>query len=174
MYCKLNTRSLLGIELQSTDGLTPSTAEWSALANGQAWRTKLLVNEGLANVQLRKVQNTYAVIERITLRLPVGPGVALVAHYRHAKGWRSRLKQCATAAPVVFNACEALPVPALSAEEHVQKVWDIVGRVFNTPGQFLDWLAYRSPLEIELQTIHGLTPEQAEAVLRYFVLVAKR
>ncbi len=135
--------------------------------NGQVCRVQLLTDgDGIAMVQLRRVQQSYAEIRRVTLRMPQPDDMSLTAYYNGTK-WLGKLRPI-TKKPRLFKAV-TLPTwkyerkPLTAAHEQLRAV---VRTTYHDEGAFLDWLKFKSPLELAVDALAELTEAQVHQILQ--------
>lgn len=156
-------------ELQKT---VQSLVEWDDKwkpANG-CLVVLTLVGSGdsVIKVQVRRVQGSYAVIRKMTIRLPLS-GEKWAAGYWHEDKWTYAVH----AHTKPGNLCQRLAptdeIPAHALSPALKMLRNMVGDHFASEGRFLDWLAYRCDLEINVTALDELTTEQALSVMHRLV-----
>jgi hypothetical protein len=116
---------------------------------------------------LERIQDAFAIIRRVLLRVPVpGTNETMVALWRVGKGWTYTTRP-ATTPPVLFvgNPIKTMDVAPRPMAPGVEALRRLVVPCYKSEGQFLDWLAYKSPYGWEVDSIHDLTKDQAEDVV---------
>lgn len=143
--------------------------EWVKRDNGKFFRLSVLVgDDGLALVQLQKLQDDFAHVRRVVVRTTISDGRFVVAVYSGGK-WSYALRK-KTPAPQLYSklgsrTVDLTPTPVMPT---VAALRQLVAHAFPTEGQFLDWLAYKSPHGWAVDAIHDLTEAQARTVLAGF------
>lgn len=126
----------------------------------------------LTHVQIRRIQNHYVEVLRITHRKTLwgGSPVAVNASWTPA-GWRWKIHhlKLTTADPITLD-FPVLPEPfAVTWEDRYRvEALAIAASTFDSEGAFLDWLAYKSPLEIVADSLYDIGPEHVNKILDHF------
>jgi len=143
--------------------------------NGQACVLEIVSDgdggEGLVKLQVCRHQDMYGEFRRITVRMPWKDGVHVLHAYYDGTQWHHAIKPVKDKQELFGTVhFPKLDITPLELPPQVVRLRAIVRASYRSEGDFLDWLAYKHPLEIHADALAELTEEQAAMILRTWEL----
>lgn len=161
MYYRANISALL----------MPHLEAWGQCKNGGCLRVRTLLGDaGEAVVQLEKLQDAFAAVRRIVVRVPVSGTHYVAAVF--SKGVWVHAVRAVKPAPKLFTPIERVRgcMLPMTVSPSVAALRREVVTAYRSEGVFLDWLAYGSSHGWVVDTLHDLTEDQAKTILAGFMV----